>query len=284
MKPSGSEADRFSAFKSTIGRVQARTPLVETPEHERIRVAAAALLDLADADLARVTEALTTTTGGVSPDVLRVLGLAVGLSHERLRSELNAHLDPDQRRRPEQIVDFLDREFSLSSELRKARSREYTWADVLVARAGARQSAGQAIAGGRSVEDAIEAVVRGLRLPYQARTRFIGRNATAPCDFAIPEGGSHAEIVCAAKGFDSTGSKLTDAAREIEEMAAVRLPTQFVFVIIDGLGWHRRQSDLRRIFRLLENRSIDGLYSLSLLPQFREDLDAAATRRRVPRG
>jgi hypothetical protein len=278
-----SEAERFAAFKSSISRVQVRTPLAETPEHERIRAAAAALIALPAVDLETVAVALTATSGGVSSDALRALGLAVGLSHERLRSELNAHLDADQRRRPEQVVAFLDREFSLLTELRRARARDYTWADVLVARAGARQSAGQAIAGGRSVEDAIESVVRELRLPYEARTQFVGRNATAPCDVAIPEGGKQAAIVCAAKGFDSTGSKLTDAAREIEEMASVRLPTQFVFVIIDGLGWHRRQGDLRRIFRLLESRSIDGLYSLSLLPRFRDDLDAAATRLRIRR-
>jgi hypothetical protein len=44
---------------------------------------------------------------------------------------------------------------------------------------------------------------------------------TAPCDLAIP--GTDAVIVVAARGFDSTGSKLTDAVREVEEMTDVRL-------------------------------------------------------------
>lgn len=48
---------------------------------------------------------------------------------------------------------------------------------------------------------------------------------TAPCDLAIPTGGAGARIVVAAKGFDSTGSKLTDAVREVEEIAERRLYT-----------------------------------------------------------
>ncbi len=45
-----------------------------------------------------------------------------------------------------------------------------------------------------------------------------------------------APIAVAAKGFDSTGSKLTDSVREVEAMADVRLPTQFIMVVIDGIG------------------------------------------------
>jgi len=44
----------------------------------------------------------------------------------------------------------------------------------------------------------------------------------------------------AAKGFDSTGSKLTDAVREIEEMADVRQARQFIMAVIDGRGDGRR--------------------------------------------
>ena len=80
------------------------------------------------------------------------------------------------------------------------------------------------------------------------------------------------------KGFNSTGSKLSDAVREILEMADVRLPSQYVYVVIDGIGWKNRQADLRRIFELWENRTIDGLYTLAHLPQFQADLTAAALR------
>ncbi|HEX6701164.1 MAG TPA: hypothetical protein VF101_10580 [Gaiellaceae bacterium] len=126
--------------------------------------------------------------------------------------------------------------------------------------------------------------MRDLRLPYEVRTRFEGRGGEpAPADVAIPEGGTRAEIVCAAKGFDSTGSKLGEAVREIREMANVRKPTQFVLAVVDGIGWHRRRADLERIYGLFERGEIDGLYSLAMLDQFRRDVDQAARLRRISR-
>jgi hypothetical protein len=93
--------------------------------------------------------------------------------------------------------------------------------------------------------------------------------------------GPHVAIAVAAKGFDSTGSKLTDAVREIEEMTDVRLPTQFVMVVIDGIGWKSRIRDLRRIYQLWEARQIDGMYTLGSLDAFRRDLENAARLRRL---
>ena len=90
--------------------------------------------------------------------------------------------------------------------------------------------------------------------------------------------------VVAAKGFDSTGSKLTDAVREIEEMADVRLPRQLVVAVIDGIGWKSRIADLRRIHDLWVNKQIDGMYSLSNLDDFRQDIqEFAYLRGLVPR-
>lgn len=101
---------------------------------------------------------------------------------------------------------------------------------------------------------------------------------TAPCDLAIPSD-STPEVVVAAKGFDSTGSELTDAVREIEEMADVRLPRQTVYAVIDGIGWKSRQADLRRLHQLWETQQIHGMYTLSALDVFRQDLAEAARLR-----
>jgi len=87
--------------------------------------------------------------------------------------------------------------------------------------------------------------------------------------------------VVAAKGFDSTGSKLTDAVREVEEMAAKRRPSQYVMAAIDGIGWKNRLKDLRRIYDLRVANEIDGLYSLTSLAEFRSDLQEAAHRLRL---
>jgi hypothetical protein len=93
--------------------------------------------------------------------------------------------------------------------------------------------------------------------------------------------GDHAEIVVAAKGFDSTGSKLTDAVREIEEMADVRLPRQYVMAVIDGIGWKSRRADLKRIYALWARDQINGMYTLANIDQFRDDLEDAARRLRL---
>jgi hypothetical protein len=275
----------FDQFVGTLQRVAARAPLVETDDHAAIRHVAAALVDLQNVDAASITSLLSKPSGRPVPHVREALGLVVGLGRERLTSELRAGLPDDaDRQNPEKIVAFLDDEFGLIAEIDVARARQYEWADVLVARSGSRGTAGAAIVGGRSVEDRIEEVVRDLRLPYQVRTRFVGRGGdTAPADMAIPDAFDGAQIVCAAKGFDSTGSKLGDAVTEIVHMANVRLPTQFVLAVVDGIGWHRRRADLERIYRLFESRQIDGLYSLAMLDEFRDDVDHAATLRGIAR-
>lgn len=87
----------------------------------------------------------------------------------------------------------------------------------------------------------------------------------------------------AAKSFGSTGNKLTDAVREIEEMATVRKPTQFVFAVIDGIGWKSRLNDLHRIYNLWAAGDINGMYTLASLGQFQEDLEEAAGILRMTR-
>ncbi|WP_423919418.1 hypothetical protein ACPEEZ_12280 [Frigoribacterium sp. 2-23] len=218
------------------------------------------------------------------PDRVPVLGLSVGLSRERLKNALRHAFDTPSwgrlaRERADDLVRHLDVEFGLVASLRAQRDRTYTFGDVLVARAGTRVSAVRAGTSGRRLEDEIETIARDLGLPSQTRTRFGGRNGlTAPCDLVIPSA-AQPDIVVAAKGFDSTGSKLTDAVREIEEMAQVRLPRQFVIAVIDGIGWKSRQSDLRRIHALWESHQIDGMYTVATLPRFRTDLAEAARLR-----
>lgn len=172
---------------------------------------------------------------------------------------------------------MLDTEFSLVESLKTQVGRTYSFGDVLVARAGTRVTAMSASTSGRVLEDRIEAIAVGLGLTYATRTRFEGRHGrTAPCDLAIPAGGPAAQIVVAAKAFDSTGSKLTDAVREVEEMAEVRKGNQTVMAAIDGVGWLSRANDLRKIHTLWANGEIDGMYTVSTLGRFEADLRDAA--------
>jgi hypothetical protein len=218
------------------------------------------------------------------PEALVVLAAVAGLSQERLKTWLQTNFETAGwislgRQRSQDVIAAMDRQFDLVSLLAAQSDRDWTWADVLARGMSSRQRAGSAIAQGRALEDEVEAVIKALKLEFQARTRFGGTGGgTAPSDFAIPVGGSDALVAVAVKGFDSTGSKLTDARREIEEMAKVRKPTQFIFAIVDGHGWHRRKPDLRRIYELWENNEIDGLYNRASLGEFDSALQLAARR------
>lgn len=212
------------------------------------------------------------------------LGLTVGLTHEKLTNELQVGLGTAgfvglARKRSVELIEFLDDEFGLVALLDKQRRKHYNFGDVLVARAGTRAFATRASAAGRSLEDEIEAIAVKLGLPYAVRGSFTGRdNRKAPFDLAIPGAGEAAQIVVAAKGFDSTGSKLGDAVREVEDMANVRRPDQYVMAVIDGIGWHRRKSDLRKIHHKWKTRGIEGMYTRAMLGDFERDLRQAAIR------
>ncbi|MET3635568.1 hypothetical protein [Curtobacterium oceanosedimentum] len=212
-----------------------------------------------------------------NPDGVPTVALVVGLSQEKLKNALKHEFGTSSWRSiakidPGRLSRFFDSAYGMLGALDQHLNRSYTFGELLVARAGSRVSAIRAGAAGRSIEDAIEQIAMDLGLDSTSRTRFIGNGGrTAPCDLAIPSR-DQPMIVVAAKGFDSTGSKLTDAVREIEEMAAVRLPRQLCLAVVDGIGWKSRINDLRRIHRLLEDSQIDGLYTLNDLEEFRTDL------------
>jgi len=219
------------------------------------------------------------------PVVVPLLASCVGLSLEQLRAELRHKLGTSgwitiAKKDPLKLIKALDEAFGLVDAVRIQIGKAWTFADILMERRlWSQHRAASSMRTGRSVEDAVENVLLELKVQYYMRTTFEGRGGQiAPCDFAIPAGGKEALIVGAAKGFDSTGSKLTDAVREIETMAGVRLPNQYVFVFVDGIGWLRRQADLRRIYDLWQQRAIDGLYTLSRVDNFREDLKQALIR------
>lgn len=219
------------------------------------------------------------------PTWVPLVASCVGLGLEQLKRQLEHRLGTSgwltlARRRPEQLVVVLDEAFGVVAAVREQRARQWSFADVLIERARwSQRSASRSIVRGRKLENVVEEVVRALGLTYAMRVRFRGQGGRdAPCDFAIPGGASDALIVGAVKGFDSTGSKLSDAVREIKEMAETRLPRQFVFAFVDGIGWRGRRADLKRIYDLWANQEIDGLYSLGTVEVFQNDLAQAARR------
>ncbi|KGP75245.1 hypothetical protein JT05_11710 [Desulfosporosinus sp. Tol-M] len=219
-----------------------------------------------------------------NPQAVPIIATSAGLGQEQLKNQLRRLMGTTgwvtlARNNSTQLIEVLDQEFDLVNHLTKDINKTWALEDVLLERhLWSHRPGAQSVGQGRKVENEVEEIAKKLDLPYTMRTQFEGRSGeTAPCDLAIPNG-SDALIVVAMKGFNSTGSKLSDAVKEIEKMARVKYAKQFVFVVIDGIGWLSRQADLKRIFELWQKREIDGLYSLKYLDQFSIDLRDAAVR------
>lgn len=270
----------YDGFLNSLSNLQEIAPRRDPEVQDKVSVIVEELRKIETIDrfsLARLIESY--------PDAVPVICTSAGLGQEQLKNQLRHRLGTQgwvtlARRTPDQLIEFLDSQFNLVDALKEEMARSWTYSDVILERhLWSKKSGAQSVGRGRTVEDEVESLVRSLNLPYQMRTRFIGRGGeTAPCDLAIPSGTDQAMIVIGMKGFNSTGSKLTDAVVEIEKMASVRLPRQYVYAVIDGIGWLSRQSDLRRIFTLWETQAIDGLYTLKHLDLFKEELRLAASR------
>lgn len=217
-------------------------------------------------------------------DAVRVFGLAVGLGQERLKMWAKHHFDTTgfqvlAREHCREVVELLGTEHNLIQAIDQGRGLQYTYSDILVTRAATRSTAKRAASAGRGLEDLLEEIAVDLGLSYSTRGRFTGiAGRTAPYDLAILDADSRPVVVVGAKAFDSTGSKLTDAVREVEEMAQTRLPTQFVYAAVDGIGWKGRQADFKRLHALWAESRIDGVYSASTMPDFKIELIKACQR------
>ncbi|MDP8910245.1 MAG: hypothetical protein M3N47_14285 [Chloroflexota bacterium] len=272
-------APTFDAYVQSLGAVAPAQVVAEPEALDLCTRATAILLSLQPLSQPKVAAAVA-----ADPDIVPVLAAAAGQSQERFKGWLKQQFGTEGwiklgRQRSADLVAALDKDFGLLTVLEAQMEREWTWADVLARVMAPRQRAGSAIQHGRDLEDDVQAVIDDLSLTFTARASFEGTaGQIAPADFAIPAAGPGALIAVAVKGFDSTGSKLTDARREIEEMAKVRRPTQFIFAVVDGIGWLRRKQDLHRIHALWTENRIDGVYTRTTLPDFRSALSDASRR------
>jgi DpnII restriction endonuclease len=144
-----------------------------------------------------------------------------------------------------------------------------------------RAVAKQAAESGRKLEDQVEHVIKGVGLTFVSRKSFTAKGGLGvSSDFCIPNR-DNAVIVVAVKTFGSTGSKLTAAYDELNRMATSRRTSQYIFGIVDGVGWYRRAPDLRKIYKLWADDDIEGVYTESTLDRFRDALVDAAVRSRL---
>ena len=224
---------------------------------------------------------------GESPDDLDVLRLFTGDSQDitanKLAAQLNRAGNYGQFRRlaksePKTVAKALDGIGTIAS-IKDQLTRSWDLGDVLVERY--RMSRGRAIAGqarGRALEDNIEimlnAIQKRISMTYHRGGSFTGANGKkAKADFAI-EGLDEPRIVIEAKGYEATGSKLTDILGDVRKIHAARNDGMFLFLVTDGSGWANRQSDMHELVNLRKEGQIQAIYTRKGLPELAEAIVA----------
>jgi len=74
------------------------------------------------------------------------------------------------------------------------------------------------------------------------------------------------------KGYEATGSKLTDVLGDILKIVQAKDPDTRFYLVTDGVGWFRRMSDLRHIVELQNRGDINMIYTRKTLPNLGEEL------------
>lgn len=165
-------------------------------------------------------------------------------------------------------------ELGLAEKMWNMVGRAWTVNDLLYDRYGSGR--GRAVSGqtrGRALEDAVERLLTDRQIPFERGVTFVGReDIAAKCDFAIPN--RHRPfVVIEAKGFEATGSKLTDLLGDVLKIKDAKDYHTFFFVVTDGRGWFNRQSDLRALVDLHQKGIIDMIYTAARLPQLGEHIN-----------
>ena len=140
--------------------------------------------------------------------------------------------------------------------------RQWSVADLLEDRY--KQGRGRAIAGitrGSFLEKEVASILRTVGAPFDSGVNYTGfKGLQAKCDFAIPDKASPL-IVIECKGFEATGSKLTDVLGDVRKIIEAKTSQSFFFLVTDGRGWHRRTSDLQKLVDFHAHGQIDMIYT-----------------------
>ena len=104
---------------------------------------------------------------------------------------------------------------------------------------------------GATLEDAVEAILIELKdeigITFDRGGNFVSRSGEqAKADFTVPSREAP-YIIIEAKGYEATGSKITDVLGDILKVLRVKDKDTHYFLVTDGIGWYRRLSDLKKI-------------------------------------
>jgi hypothetical protein len=213
---------------------------------------------------------------------LDVFRLFLDLSQDTMANELNAlgikgefpSIRNKCLRKEEEIAEGLIK-IGLIDAIRFHQSQEWGLEDILLERY--KQLRGRAIRGqkrGQELESDIEKILKELQseigLTYDIDQNFISQQGKkAKADFAIPSR-MHPQIVIEAKGYEATGSKLTDLLGDILKILQAKDKSTYFFFVTDGIGWFRRLSDLRKVVKHYQDGDIDMIYTRKTLPNLKK--------------
>ena len=150
--------------------------------------------------------------------------------------------------------------------------RKWDYYEVLIERY--KFMRGRAVKGqkrGRTLEDDVEEMLKEINVQYDKGRSFTTSKGSAKADFSIP---SHVnpEIVIEVKGYEATGSKLTDVLGDILKILQAKEDKMKFYLVTDGIGWFRRVSDLEHIVDLCNSGAIDMVYTRKTINQLRDSL------------
>lgn len=174
---------------------------------------------------------------------------------------------------PQSIIAVLEG-LKLYNAMQSTVSRPLAWYDTLVERL--KTGRGSAIKGqvrGRLLEDHVEAVVKDVFNKYDLRCRFTGatEQSTEKADIAIPLK-TEPRILIEAKAYGATGSKQTDVLGDISRICEQKRHDTDFLLVTDGITWHARTNDLRKLVTLQNQGKIGRIYTLRMTDELRKDL------------
>lgn len=177
---------------------------------------------------------------------------------------------------PEKVAQALV-ELGLCDAIDMHRSHRWTLEDILWDRYGhMRGRAMTAKKRGAILEDAVEGILNELKdemgITFDRGGNFISSSGKqAKADFVIPSR-EVPHIIIEAKGYEATGSKLTDVLGDILKVMRAKDKESHYLFVTDGIGWYRRLSDLKKIVEHHQHGNIDMIYTMSTLPDLKEDI------------
>jgi hypothetical protein len=172
-----------------------------------------------------------------------------------------------------QLAEALVENLGLADAASEELFHEWNYTEVLIERY--KYQRGRAIKGqkrGRSLEDEVEELLKETRITYESRKNFMSKKGLeAKADFSIPSH-LHPQIVIETKGYEATGSKLTDVLGDILKIVQAKDPDTRFYLVTNGVGWFRRISDLKHIIKLQNKGDIDMVYTRKTLSNLGEEL------------